>query len=329
MNIDPAHASLFIVNPLTGRDMRFKNLFTTHPPTEERIARLRSFSRERVGTPLSTVVLLGTGNPIPDATGAARPTLVRARREAPAVRCRSRRVHAARRPRTLCRACWMRCCLTHSAQRSHLRSERRRHDALGHEPEPRRCASSGRRAREEVVDGMRAMLRPDVEYRLAHHEDLDLGAPGRSRGGRRPASCSRKTACASSPPRTDHRPVEPTVGFRIEHDGAAVVLAGDTVPCAGLDELCRDADVYVQTVLRDDFVRMVPCAVRRHDRLPLDRRAGRADCGARRTCGTLVLTHQIPTPAPGSADEWIAIAASTIPARSSSPRTIRRSPSEG
>ena len=45
MNIDPAHASLFIVNPLTGRDMRFKNLFTTHPPTEERIARLRSFSR--------------------------------------------------------------------------------------------------------------------------------------------------------------------------------------------------------------------------------------------------------------------------------------------
>jgi heat shock protein HtpX len=45
MNIDPAHASLFIVNPLTGRNMQFKNLFTTHPPTEERIARLRSYSR--------------------------------------------------------------------------------------------------------------------------------------------------------------------------------------------------------------------------------------------------------------------------------------------
>jgi heat shock protein HtpX len=45
MNIDPAHASLFIVNPLSGRNMQFKNLFTTHPPTEERIARLRSYSR--------------------------------------------------------------------------------------------------------------------------------------------------------------------------------------------------------------------------------------------------------------------------------------------
>jgi heat shock protein HtpX len=44
MNIDPAHASLFIVNPLTGREMQFKNLFTTHPPTEERIRRLRSES---------------------------------------------------------------------------------------------------------------------------------------------------------------------------------------------------------------------------------------------------------------------------------------------
>ena len=44
MNIDPAHASLFIVNPLTGRKMQFANLFTTHPPTEERIARLRSYS---------------------------------------------------------------------------------------------------------------------------------------------------------------------------------------------------------------------------------------------------------------------------------------------
>ncbi len=41
MNIDPAHAQLFIVNPLTGRKMQFASLFSTHPPTEERIRRLR------------------------------------------------------------------------------------------------------------------------------------------------------------------------------------------------------------------------------------------------------------------------------------------------
>jgi heat shock protein HtpX len=40
MNANPSTAHLFIVNPLTGKS--FMNLFSTHPPLEERIARLRS-----------------------------------------------------------------------------------------------------------------------------------------------------------------------------------------------------------------------------------------------------------------------------------------------
>src|SRR5688572_17610293 len=40
MNANPATAHLFIVNPLTGRSLM--RLFSTHPSTEERIARLRS-----------------------------------------------------------------------------------------------------------------------------------------------------------------------------------------------------------------------------------------------------------------------------------------------
>lgn len=41
MDVDPAQASAYIVNPLTGRKVNFASLFSTHPPTEERIARLR------------------------------------------------------------------------------------------------------------------------------------------------------------------------------------------------------------------------------------------------------------------------------------------------
>jgi heat shock protein HtpX len=41
MNVNPAQAQAYIVNPLTGRQMSFAKLFTTHPPTGERIARLR------------------------------------------------------------------------------------------------------------------------------------------------------------------------------------------------------------------------------------------------------------------------------------------------
>ncbi|HOG18054.1 MAG TPA: zinc metalloprotease HtpX [Syntrophales bacterium] len=40
MEANPATAHMFIVNPLTGRS--FMSLFSTHPPIEERIARLRS-----------------------------------------------------------------------------------------------------------------------------------------------------------------------------------------------------------------------------------------------------------------------------------------------
>ena len=57
--------------------------------------------------------------------------------------------------------------------------------------------------------------------------------------------------------RTDHRPVTPTIGFRIEAEGKSVVLAGDTLRCSELDNLCRCADIYVQTVLRPDQIELV------------------------------------------------------------------------
>lgn len=42
MDVQPAQATKYIVNPLTGRRVSFAKLFLTHPPTAERVARLRS-----------------------------------------------------------------------------------------------------------------------------------------------------------------------------------------------------------------------------------------------------------------------------------------------
>lgn len=42
MAVDPVQAQKYIVNPLTGRRVQFANLFTTHPPMEDRIRRLRA-----------------------------------------------------------------------------------------------------------------------------------------------------------------------------------------------------------------------------------------------------------------------------------------------
>ena len=41
MPVQPAQAQNYIVNPLTGRKIQFANLFTTHPSTADRVARLR------------------------------------------------------------------------------------------------------------------------------------------------------------------------------------------------------------------------------------------------------------------------------------------------
>ena len=43
MNVNPAQASMYIVNPLSGRRVNFARLFSTHPSTQERIARLRDW----------------------------------------------------------------------------------------------------------------------------------------------------------------------------------------------------------------------------------------------------------------------------------------------
>ncbi len=46
MAVNPAAAQLAIVNPLAGgRGMGVFRLFSTHPPTEERVARLESQTR--------------------------------------------------------------------------------------------------------------------------------------------------------------------------------------------------------------------------------------------------------------------------------------------
>jgi ribonuclease Z len=159
-----------------------------------------------------------------------------------------------------------------------------------------------------LVERTLEMLSDDVRYRIDHHADLTW----------RPAcdvdevtnglawQCEGVRVVAAP---TEHLPVKPTVGYRIEADDAVVALAGDTVPCEGLDRLCAGADVYVQTVVRTDLVQAVPNA-RFQD--ILDYHSSCEDAGrtaARNGVGTLVLTHPVPPPAPASDSEWVAPAA--------------------
>ena len=95
------------------------------------------------------------------------------------------------------------------------------------------------------------------------------------------------------------------MGYRVESGGHSVVIAGDTVPCEGLDRLCAGADVYVQTVVRRSMIEPLPIP-RLQDVLDYHSSIDEAaTTAARAGVGTLVLTHLVPAPTPGTEQEWI------------------------
>jgi ribonuclease Z len=174
--------------------------------------------------------------------------------------------------------------------------------------EPTPLAIVGPVGTRAVVDHLLASLAPDVSYRIAHHDDLDYEPPVEVvEVADGPVDLPGATRISCAP--TDHRPVEPSVGFRLERDGVAVVAAGDTVPCEGLDRLAAGADALVHTVIRKDIIATLPFQ-RIRDTLDYhsspEEAAGTA---ARAGVGTLVLTHYVPPIPPGGEDQWRSLAA--------------------
>jgi ribonuclease Z len=162
----------------------------------------------------------------------------------------------------------------------------------------------------EVVGHIVASLGPDIGYRLAHHEDLTeppLLEITETDGAGRPDVSIGSVVVTTSP--TDHRPVEPSIAFRFDHDGVGVVVAGDTVPCAGLDQLCDGAQALVHTAIRKDIITNIPVP-RLQDTLDYHSSPEEAaQTAARAGMGTLVLTHYVPAIPPGGGDDWRQLAA--------------------
>ena len=168
---------------------------------------------------------------------------------------------------------------------------------------------------QRMVNGLVDMLTLDEGYRLEHHDDLRAGEGMKVNVIEVQAGESFALGDVRiSVHRTDHRPVAPTIGFRIEAEGVVAALAGDTVPCTELDVMCTDADIYVQTVVREDLVRqfapLVPTGERFLDILDYHSTVQQAaQTAARANVKTLLLTHFVPAIQPGQEGEWHAMAA--------------------
>jgi ribonuclease Z len=255
------------------------------------------------------ITLLGTGSPVPDPNRAGPSTLVRAGGQVFLVDCGRGVLQRAA-------AVGVGAAGLSALLLTHLHS-----DHIGDlgdllitrwittfAPDPAPLPIIGPPGTAEVVEATLKAFGHDIGYRIAHHADLNAppavdvrehtGGPVWDRDG---------VSIRAAP--TDHRPVAPTIGFRIESGTASVVLAGDTVPCPSLDELATGADALVHTVIRKDIVANVP-QQRLKDICDYHSSVEQAAATATRAgVGTLVMTHYVPALVPGQEEQWRALAA--------------------
>jgi ribonuclease Z len=261
------------------------------------------------------ITLLGTGSPIPDPSRAGPATLVRAGGQVFLVDCGRGVLQRAA-------AIGLGANGLSALLLTHLHSD---HIAdLGDllitrwvttfAPDPAPLPIIGPPGTATVVEATLKAFGPDIGYRIAHHEDLTAPPPVEVHEYTEGPVWDRDGVSIRVAP-TDHRPVAPTIGFRIETDGTSVVLAGDTVPCQSLDELAFRADALVHTVIRKELISLVP-AQRVKDICDYHSSVQEAAASARRAgVGTLVLTHYVPAIVPGQEEQWRALAAAEFDGR--------------
>ncbi len=249
-----------------------------------------------------TITLLGTGSPIPDAHRAGPATLI-------STGATHHLVDAGRGVLMRLTAAGLGASQLASVLLTHLHSDHLSDLAdvivtrwiTTFQPTPLRIVGPPGTA--AVVEHVLGSLGPDTRYRMAHHDDLDHPPPVdvvEIADGAVEVPGPVAVRCAP----TDHRPVEPSIGFRFDHDGAAVVVAGDTVPCEGLDRLCAGAQALVHTAIRKDIIAGVDLQ-RLLDTLDYHSSVEEAaQTAARAAVDTLVLTHYVPTIAPGGGADW-------------------------
>lgn len=255
------------------------------------------------------ITLLGTGSPIPDPNRAGPSTLVRAGGQVFLVDCGRGVLQRAA-------AIGVGASGLSALLLTHLHS-----DHIGDlgdvlitrwittfAPDPAPLPIIGPPGTAEAVEATLKAFRHDIGYRIAHHADLNEPPAVEVHEYTEGPVWDHDGVTIRVAP-TDHRPVAPTIGFRIDSAAASVVLAGDTVPCRSLDDLASGADALVHTVIRKDIVGNVP-QQRLQDICDYHSSVQEAAATAARAgVGTLVMTHYVPALVPGQEEQWRALAA--------------------
>ncbi len=126
---------------------------------------------------------------------------------------------------------------------------------------------------EQVVDGFNTAYAQDFTYRHEHHGDLVA-----------PMSAAGLQAMPFSQPAlgelalvyegeglvvealaVDHSPVEPAVGYRFSYKERSLLITGDTVKLANIEQFARGVDLLVHEALAPNLVNMMHDAANKLD----------------------------------------------------------------
>ena len=101
----------------------------------------------------------------------------------------------------------------------------------------------------EVVDGIIATYRLDLDYRITHHGDKFSAAimrPTVTEHG--PGVVYDQQGLTVTMFEVCHEPIEPAMGYRFAYQGRTVVVSGDTRVCDKFAEGARNADLLISEV---------------------------------------------------------------------------------
>jgi ribonuclease Z len=125
---------------------------------------------------------------------------------------------------------------------------------------------------EDVVDGFNRAYSHDADYRTLHHgeaflprADADMVAVPIAMDGAT-AIVLERDGLKITAIRVHHDPVKPAYGYRFDYAGRSVVVSGDTAPYQPLAQAARNADVLVHEAQSNALVGILEQAMTHADR---------------------------------------------------------------
>jgi ribonuclease Z len=124
---------------------------------------------------------------------------------------------------------------------------------------------------QKVVNGLNQAYSQDFTYRNDHHGDTVAplsGAGLKAMPFDKPAMGELHTVLEEGDLKVealavDHSPVEPAVGYRFSYKGRSLLITGDTVKLANIEQFAKGVDLLVHEALAPNLVNMMNATARK------------------------------------------------------------------